>query len=61
MPIRVSLSPGQMRPVACLVHVEVVPRRAVRKVGPRLGLIAAPALVNLVALAGLLGDGSRSS
>src|SRR5438093_11848643 len=26
---------GQTRPVACLVHVEMVPRRAVRRIGPR--------------------------
>jgi hypothetical protein len=48
---------GQSR---CPVHVEVVPRRAVREVGPRPDLIRSTHIGEPSDPTGLLGDGSRS-
>jgi len=56
-----SLRLGQMEPVACFIHVEVVPRRAVRKVGPRPDLTRSTHTGEPRGLARLLGDRSRSS
>src|SRR2546422_2222360 len=50
-----------MGPVACLIHVDVVPRRAVRKVGPRPDLTRSTHIGEPCGPARLLGDGSRSS
>src|SRR5213592_3682468 len=50
-----------MGPVACLIHVDVVPRRAVRKVGPRSDLSRSTHIGEPCGPARLLGDGSRSS
>ena len=60
--IRESLSGsdrwGQSR---CPIHVDVVPRRAVRKVGPRPDLTRSTHIGDPGGLARLFGDGSRSS
>src|SRR2546422_1032706 len=50
-----------MGPVACLIHVDVVPRRAVRRVGPRSDLTRSTHIGEPCGPARLLGDGSRSS
>src|SRR3989454_8341641 len=50
-----------MGPVACLIHVDVVPRRAVRRVGPRSDLSRSTHIGEPCGPARLLGDGSRSS
>src|SRR2546430_5502944 len=47
--------------VACPSHVDAVPRRAVRKVGPRPDLTRSPDIGEPCGPARLLGDGSRSS
>ena len=33
-----TISPGQVKPVACFIHPDLAPRDAVRMAGPRLGL-----------------------
>jgi len=49
-------SPGRIAgPVACPSHVDAVPRRAVRKVGPRPDLTRSTHTVNLAARPGCLG------
>src|SRR5438132_5516051 len=48
-------------PVACPSHVDAVPRRAVRKVGPRPDLTRSTHIGEPCGPARLLGDGSRSS
>jgi hypothetical protein len=53
--------PEQIRPVACLIHADAVPRRAVRRVGPRPDLIRSTHVGEPCGPARLLGDGSRSS
>src|SRR5579859_3049689 len=50
-----------MGPVACLIHVDLVPRRAVRKVGPRPDLTRSTHIGEPCGPARLLGDGSWSS
>src|SRR5437588_10215466 len=50
-----------MGPVACPIRVDVVPRRAVRKVGPRPDLTRSTHIGEPCGPARLLGDGSRSS
>src|SRR6266581_2651932 len=50
-----------MGPVACPIHVDVVPRRAVRRVGPRPDLTRSTHIGEPCGQARLLGDGSRSS
>src|SRR2546429_178332 len=50
-----------MGPVACPSHVDAVPRRAVRKVGPRPDLTRSTHIGEPCGPARLLGDGSRSS
>src|SRR2546430_8217081 len=49
-----------MGPVACPIRVDVVPRRAVRKVGPRPDLTRSTHIGEPCGPARLLGDGSRS-
>jgi hypothetical protein len=56
-----ALRLGSMEPVACSIHAEVVPRRAVRKVGPRPDLTRSTHTGEPCGLARLHGDGSRSS
>src|SRR2546421_2281412 len=50
-----------MGPVACPIRVDVVPRRAVRRVGPRPDLTRSTHIGEPCGPARLLGDGSRSS
>src|SRR5437588_12101227 len=50
-----------MGPVACPIRVDVVLRRAVRKVGPRPDLTRSTHIGEPCGPARLLGDGSRSS
>src|SRR5438046_7299272 len=50
-----------MGPVECPSHVDAVPRRAVRKVGPRPDLTRSTHIGEPCGPARLLGDGSRSS
>src|SRR5256886_11462370 len=50
-----------MGPVACPIRVDVVPRRAVRRVGPRPDLTRSTHIGEPCSPARLLGDGSRSS
>src|SRR5260370_40599751 len=50
-----------MGPVACPIRVDVVPRRAVRRVGPRPDLTRSTHTGEPCSSAKLLGDGSRSS
>src|SRR5712691_4459058 len=49
-----------MGPVACPIRADVVPRRAVRKVGPRPDLTRSTHIGEPCGPARLLGDGSRS-
>src|SRR5207247_865756 len=52
---------GWLGPVPCPSHVDAVPRRAVRKVGPRPDLTRSTHIGEPCGPARLLGDGSRSS
>src|SRR2546422_9411070 len=56
-----ALRLGYIGPVACPIHVDAVPRRAVRKVGPRPDLTRSTHIGEPSGPARLLGDGSRSS
>lgn len=55
-----SLRLGSTGPVACPVLADLVPRRAVRKVGPRPDLTRSTHIGEPCGPARLLGDGSRS-